>query len=159
MKTWLRIAGFSLLLAGVAVLSYSQGRQRERDEEALTRTDRDFQRVTAERGAAGFASFFAEDAVVMMAGKPVLGPKQVEAARTPFFAVPGNRLDWEPTAAESEHDLGCTLGRYRITRSNDKGEKTITHGSYITAWRRQPDESWKVIFDGGAPDPPPTTKP
>ena len=160
MKTLVKIVGFSLFVVGVAVLSYSEGRQHERDEEALKRTDRDFQKVAAERGAAGFASFFAEDAVVMMAGKPVVGPKGVEEARTPFFAVPGNRLDWEPTEAESEHDLGCTLGRYKITRMNDKGEKTISHGTYLTAWRRQPDRSWKVIFDGGAPDPPPpATKP
>ena len=159
MKTLMKIAGFSLLLAGVAVLSYSQGRQHERDEAALMSTDRDFQKVAAERGAAGFASFFAEDAVVMMAGKPVVGPKGVEEARTPFFAVPGNRLDWEPTGAESEHDLGCTLGRYQITTVNDKGEKTIGHGTYITAWRRQSDKSWKAIFDGGMADPSPATEP
>ena len=155
MKTLVRIAGFSLLLAGVAVLSYSEGRQHERDEAALMRTDRDFQKVAAERGAAGFASFFAEDAVVLMAGKPVVGPKGVEEARTPFFATPGNRLEWRPTSAESEHDLGCTLGRYQITAVNEKGEKTVGHGTYITAWRRQADKSWKAIFDGGMPGPPP----
>lgn len=158
MKTLMRIAGYSLLLAGVAVLSYSEGKRHERDEAALMRTDREFQKVAAERGAAGFASFFDEDAVVMVGDKPVVGPKGVEEARTPFFAVPGNRLDWEPTGAESEHDLGCTLGRYKITRMNDKREKTVTSGSYLTAWRRQPDKSWKVIFDGGAPDPSPPKK-
>ena len=94
-----------------------------------------------------------------MGNQPLLGPKAIEAARQPFFAVPGNRLEWKPTSAESEHDLGCTLGRYRITRVNEKGEKVIGHGTYLTAWRRQPDKSWKVIFDGGAPDPAPTTKP
>ncbi|MGH9671209.1 MAG: hypothetical protein ACRD3A_13990, partial [Terriglobales bacterium] len=77
MKTLLKIAGFPLLLAGVAVLSYSEGRQHERDEAALLRTDRDFQRVTAERGAAGFASFFAEDAVIMR-DQPVVGPAAIE---------------------------------------------------------------------------------
>ena len=158
MKTLVKIAGFSLLLAGVAALSYSEGRQHERDEAELMRTDRDFQRVTAERGAAGFASFFAEDAVIMRE-QPVVGPKAIGEARAPFFATPGNRLDWKPTEAESEHDLGCTLGRYEITRMNEKGEKTITHGTYLTAWRRQPDQSWKVIFDGGMPDPAPGTKP
>lgn len=157
MKTLVKIASFSLLLAGVAVFSYSEGKQHERDEAALMRTDREFQKVAAERGAAGFASFFDEEAVVMVGNKPVVGPKGVEEARTPFFAVHGNRLDWEPTSAESEHDLGCTLGRYKITRMNDKGEKTISHGTYLTAWRRQPDGSWKVIFDGGMPDPAPKT--
>jgi ketosteroid isomerase-like protein len=158
MKTLVRIAGFSLLLAGVAVLSYSEGRQHERDEAELMRTDRDFERVTAERGAAGFASFFAEDAVIMR-DQPVVGPKAIEEARKPFFATPGNRLQWKPTEAESERDLGCTLGRYQITRVDQKGEKTISHGTYLTAWRRQPDKSWKVIFDGGMPDPAAATKP
>ena len=157
MKTVLKVAGFSLLLAGVAVLSYSQGRQ-ERDEAALLRTDRDFERVTAEGGAAGFASFFAADAVIMR-DQPVVGPKAIEEARQPFFSIPGNRLEWKPTGAESEHDLGCTLGRYQITRVNEKGEKTVGRGSYVTAWRRQPDKSWKAIFDGGVPDPPIRTKP
>jgi len=159
MKTLARIAAFSLLMAGVAALSYSQGRQHERDEAALMRTDRDFERVTAERGAAGFASFFAEDGVTVQRDQPVLGPKAIEEMRKPFFATAGNRLEWTPTGAESEHDLGCTLGRYQITTVNEKGEKTIGHGTYLTAWRRQADKSWKVIFDGGMPDPSPTTKP
>lgn len=158
MRTLLKVAAFPLLLAGAAVLSYSEGRQHERDEAALIRTERDFERATAERGAAGFASFFAEDAVIMR-DQPVVGPKAIEEARKPFFATPGNRLEWKPTGAESERDLGCTLGRYQITRVNEKGEKTVGHGTYITAWRRQPDKSWKAIFDGGMPDPPPATKP
>jgi len=158
MKTLLKLAGYSLLLAGVAVLSYSEGQQQERDEAALMRTDRDFERVTAERGAAGFASFFTEDGVTILRDQPVLGPKAIEEARKAFFATPGNRLEWKPTGAESEHDLGCTLGRYQITAVNEKGEKTIGHGTYITAWRRQPDKSWKAIFDGGMPDPPPAGK-
>lgn len=158
MKTLVRIAGFSLLLAGVAVLSYSEGRQHERDEAELMRTDRDFERVTAERGAAGSASFFAEDGVIMRE-KPVVGPKAIEEADREFFSTPGNRLEWKPTGAESEHDLGCTLGRYQKTRVNEKGEKTIGHGTYVTAWRRQPDKSWKAIFDGGMPDPPTAAKP
>lgn len=158
MKTLARIAGFSLLLAGVAALSYSQGRQQERDEAALIRAERDFERAAAERGAAGFASFFAEDAVIMRE-QPVVGPKAIEEARKPFFAVAGNRLQWKPTQVESEHDLGCTLGRYQRTLVDEKGGKTIGHGTYITAWRRQPDKSWKVIFDGGMPDPSPATQP
>jgi len=158
MKTLVRIAGFSLFVAGVAVLSYSEGRQHERDEAALMRTDRDFERATtAARGAAGFASFFAEDAVIMRE-KPVVGPKAIEESEREFFSTPGNRLEWKPTGAESEHDLGCTLGRYQRTRVDEKGGKTIGHGTYITAWRRQPDKSWKVIFDGGMPDPPPAGK-
>ena len=158
MKTLLKIAGLSLLLAGVAVLSYSQGRQHERDEAALMRTERDFERATAEHGAAGFASFFAADAVIMR-DQPVVGPAAIEQARQPFFATPGNRLEWKPTGAEAEHDLGCTLGRYQITRVNEKGEKTVGHGTYVTAWQRQPDKSWKAIFDGGEPDPPTAPKP
>jgi len=158
-KALLKVACFSLLLSGVAVLSYSQGRQHERDEAALMRTDRDFERVTAERGAAGFASFFAEDAVVLLRDQPVVGPKAIEEARKPFFATPGNRLEWKPTGAESERDLGCTLGRYQMTQVDEKGGKTIGHGTYITAWRRQPDQSWKVIFDGGVPDPAPEKRP
>ena len=159
MKALLKVACFSLLLSGVAVLSYSQGRQHERDEAALMRTDRDFARATAANGAAGFASFFAEDAVVLLRDQPVVGPKAIEEARKPFFATPGNRLEWKPTGAESERDLGCTLGRYQMTQVDEKGGKTIGHGTYITAWRRQPDQSWKVIFDGGVPDPAPEKRP
>lgn len=158
MKILLKIAAYSLLLAGVAVLSYSEGRQQERHEAALMRTDRDFERVTAERGAAGFASFFTEDGVTILRDQPAVGPAAIEEARRAFFATPGNRLEWQPTRAESEHDLGCTLGRYKITALNEKGEKTIGHGTYITAWRRQPDKSWKAIFDGGMPDPAPASK-
>ena len=158
MKTLLKVAGFSLLLAGVAVLSYSQGRQAERDRQAIRQRDIEFQKVAAERGAEGFASFFAEDAVIMRNG-PVVGPKAIQEVWAPFFARAGNREDWAPTRAETEHDLGCTLGRYTRTVVSDQGEKTTRAGTYVTAWRRQPDKSWKAIFDGGVPDPPIRTKP
>jgi ketosteroid isomerase-like protein len=44
--------------------------------------------------------------------------------------------------------LGYTWGRYDFTAKGKDGKVDASTGIYLTIWKRQPDGSWKFVFDG-----------
>jgi ketosteroid isomerase-like protein len=64
-------------------------------------------------------------------------------------------LTWKPTqaAASRSGDLGYTWGRYEYRDHSADGKAVVETGNYVTIWKRQSDGSWKVVLDGGTPDP------
>ena len=56
------------------------------------------------------------------------------------------RLDWAPIASGETGELGFTIGKATFTGATpDDGWRS----TYVTIWRRQPDGTWKVLFDTG----------
>ncbi len=125
-------------------------------KEAMLRADREFSRVTGERGLEGFTSFLADDVATLRPDSPILKGKQAMAARwAPLLNDPTVRIEWHPLMAEvaASGDFGYTVGTYRITRGNSESPgSTVGSGKYVTIWRRQADGSWKVAFDSGVED-------
>jgi ketosteroid isomerase-like protein len=82
--------------------------------------------------------------------------KGFDAVRSEFKDTPSTAtLTWKPSQAEvsSSGDLGYTWGRYEYRDRAADGKPIVETGSYVTIWRRQADGSWKVVLDGGTPDP------
>lgn len=91
------------------------------------------------------ASFrkWAEPGAIMIAGGRAQTVEQVfppEAPPDPQEPL----LEWWPNFAgiSRSGDLGFTTGGVSVN-----GERA---GHYFTVWRRQPDGSWKWVYDGGA---------
>lgn len=130
------------------------------DQAALQRqlmeTDRAFAQATADRGAVGWASYFAAEGTMIAGSRSWTGPEQIKEVMAPFFSAPGNLLEWEPTKADVAADggMGYTVGTYRRTTAGPQGPAVGT-GSYLTVWKLQSDGSWKVAADLGSPDPEP----
>ena len=124
-------------------------------EQVLLQADRDFAQATAQRRLAGWMEFMAEDAV-LFSGKPVVGKEAIRAFYAPAFANPDFQLRWQPVRAEMfpAGNMGYTSGRYELHSRNSQGKSVLARGSYVTVWRKQPDGKWKVVADGGSPDPP-----
>jgi ketosteroid isomerase-like protein len=64
-------------------------------------------------------------------------------------------LSWEPMYEKisAGGDLGYTYG---IHSTLEKATGSVTRGTYVTIWLRQPDGSWKFVLDTGTqglPDP------
>lgn len=125
----------------------------ERERSALLEADIAFAEATAERGADGWVSYFAEEGVMFRPGGAVVGRDSIRAMVTAWFADDAFALTWEPTHAEvsTSGDLGFTYGRYRSTGSDSEGNEVIGMGSYVTIWRKQ-DGRWLVALDIGNPD-------
>ncbi len=65
-------------------------------------------------------------------------------AMAPMFAK--GTLARSPIASHRLVDVGFTVGKAAFTSSAGVVEWRST---YVTIWRRQPDGSWKVLFDTG----------
>lgn len=113
---------------------------------ALEAADRAFAADTAKRGIEGWMAAFAPDGAMMRK------TGRVERAQIPEMmrdVLAGGVLAWAPIASGSRGDLGYTVGKATFTKT---GETTVDwRSSYVTIWQRQPDASWKVLFDVGRP--------
>jgi ketosteroid isomerase-like protein len=124
----------------------------------LMDADRAFARDTAERGLDGWVAWFSDDAARFApAGKIARGPEAIREQDAPIFADPAIRLVWEPTGGGvfDDGDHGFTVGRYDVIQSMEGSPPaTLSHGSYVSIWRRDAAGGWKVILDTGSADPP-----
>jgi ketosteroid isomerase-like protein len=122
----------------------------------LTRLEAEFAKATADHGLDGFMSYFADDAVDLPAGGPIIsGKENIRKALGPWGA--DFSLVWTPVDAEmaASGDLGYTYGTY-VFKENGKDGKPVTgYGKYTTVWKKQTDGSWKVAVDMGNTSPPP----
>src|SRR6185436_10868405 len=102
-----------------------------------------FAKAFADRDQARFFAMVASDAT-FLGGMGTLRGKQAVIDRwSRFFAGPQAPFEWGPERVEVTADgkLGLSTGPIY----DPKG----THiGDYSSIWKKQPDGSWKVIFDG-----------
>jgi len=54
------------------------------------------------------------------------------------------KIEWAPIASAMRGDVGYTVGKATFTGKDDSWRST-----YVTIWKKQPDGSWKVLFDTG----------
>lgn len=143
-----RLAVF-LLLASAAI------GQSQPSAQPLLDADRVFNQATQQNRLEGWMSFMADNVVLFGQNPPVVGKDAVRRFYEPQFSNPSFSLAWEPKNAEMQPSgrVGHTTGRWTMRVKNAKGEPVELHGSYLTVWGKQKDGSWKVIADGGSPDP------
>jgi ketosteroid isomerase-like protein len=136
-----RLLLIALLIAGCASTA-------PRNAEVLMSADREFNRQSQIEGAAAWERVMAPNATKPGPnGTWIVGPAAVREQMTK--ALSGLTLTWEPVRAELSRggNLGYTWGRWTRVRDG----KT-SHGDYMTVWEKQPDGSWKVLFDTGDVD-------
>jgi ketosteroid isomerase-like protein len=113
--------------------------------EQLAAADRAFAADTAARGADGWTAHFAEGGAIWRPAGRVEGAAMHDRVAGMLARGP---LRWQPVASGARGDVGFTLGTYTF---GGLGGPAVTHGSYATIWQKQPDGSWKVVFDIGRP--------
>lgn len=146
---------FSLLLAALLALLPSGLRAEKTiatSKAELLKADNEF---CARAAKVGILQAFLDvsTAETRILPEPGKGPEAIRSGYkdTPVTAT----LTWKPSQAEvsASGDLGYTWGRYEYRDRAADGRSIVETGSYVTIWRRQPDGSWKVVLDGGSPDP------
>jgi ketosteroid isomerase-like protein len=119
--------------------------------DTLRQLEGEFMKASAERGSQGYLSYYADDAVEVPNGAPLIQGKVNIAKTMGFLDDKNNHLTWTPVGADisAAGDLGYTYGNYEFT-SKDKGGKTVVdHGKYTSIWKKQGQGSWKVVLDMG----------
>jgi ketosteroid isomerase-like protein len=117
--------------------------------------DRAFNQATQHERLDGWMSAMADNVVLFGVTPPVLGKDAVRKFYESQFSNPDFSLTWEPVNGEIQPSgqVGYTSGRWTMRLKNAKGVAIERHGSYLTVWGKQKDGTWKVIADGGSPDP------
>ena len=99
--------------------------------------------------AAGSVANYADSAVVMMTGMPMMkGRTAIEAGFKGMLDM--MKLDAFSSATldvQVSGDMAVETGTFKMTTTM-KGAKPVTDvGKYLTVWQRQADGGWKVIRD------------
>jgi len=127
--------------------------------QALRDTEARWNQDIASRDPDKWASYYTDDAVLMVQGEPAInGKAAIRSALQQMTSDPNMSLKFQASKAEvaSSGDLGYTQGTYTLTVTNPQTKKVVTdHGSYVTDYRKQPDGTWKAVADIATSDVPP----
>jgi ketosteroid isomerase-like protein len=150
MKSPYLLSSVLLLLTVLQTGCDTAGSHKQMAEELL-KIDRDFARLSVEKGAnASFLTYIDDSCVLLRPNRsPVLGrQKIVEMYSTPDTSF---TLNWEPLFADisSCGDLGYTYGIYTVEMDSPEGTSVTKEGTYATIWKKDKDGNWKFVLDTG----------
>jgi len=162
MKTW-PVAVLAAVLVGSVVGSgvrSSAADPKTATAEHLRKLEGEFMNAAAVRGADGYMSYYAEDAVELPNGADATQGKDNIAKTMGFLNNKDNQLVWTPVYADmaSSGDLGYTYGTFEFRSKDKDGKPVVGHGKYASIWKRQKDGRWKVVLDMGNDSPAPKGK-
>ncbi|HET9744247.1 MAG TPA: SgcJ/EcaC family oxidoreductase [Chitinophagaceae bacterium] len=100
-------------------------------------------------------SYWAEDAVVMSAGQPVLNGKQaIRKMVDDSYKMPGFRISWQPQSVvvSESGDMAYLIENSQISFTDSTGKPITTNNKAVSIWRKQGDGSWKNAVDISTPE-------
>jgi len=104
-------------------------------------------------------AFYADDATMITSGEPALkGKDAIRKGLAGMVADPNLNLQFKPDRVEvgKSGDVAFTQGSYQLTLSDPKTKKPLNdRGSYVTAYKKQSDGSWKAVSDVAVSELPP----
>lgn len=124
---------------------------RAADVQAVKDTEAAWLKDTALKDPVKFASYYADDALVLSPNQPVVaGRNKIQAGLTTLMADPNFALTFQSSRVEAAKggDFVYTIGAYARTVSDPKTKQPVTDkGNYLTIWKKQSDGTWKVVTD------------
>jgi ketosteroid isomerase-like protein len=125
--------------------------------DTLKRLEGEFMKAAAEKGSKGYLSYYADEAVEVPNGGPVISGKVNIAPGMRFLDEPDNLLAWTPLGGDvsAAGDLGYTYGTFEFHSKDKDGKTHVEYGKYTSVWKVQKDGSWKVVLDMGNAGPAP----
>ncbi len=146
----------SLLLLLLLLFTYSCNMNSEKGsveqwKNEILETEQNFTQLAQEEGIpVAFLAYADEDAVLIRNNKLVIGKNAIRE----YYANQGLedtsvKLTWKPEfvdVAESG-ELGYTYGYYDYSYIDSAGNKKENRGVFHSIWKRQPDGSWRFVWD------------
>ena len=154
---WFLVA-LTLIAAACAQQPAEPPDTRAADEAAIRSASQAWAAAAQAKDPDKFASFYSDDAVLMMEDAPdVRGKAAIHEAITGMMQDPAFALSFETTKVEVARsgDLAYEIATYTITTTDPKTKKPMTEtGAGVVVWKKQPDGSWKAHVDVPVSDPP-----
>lgn len=170
---WNKQKGKWHILVSQALLTYSSLNQNVIDTQYVTdiktadkvtrelmQAELAFSAYSGEHGISeAFHKYIADDGLVIgRTGAPATKEKYAaDIAKAKGKKYNGPRLQWSPffSWVSASGDMGCNYGPYILTFFRKEGKPQKSYGYFITVWKKQPDNSWKFLLDGGNSTPGP----
>jgi uncharacterized protein (TIGR02246 family) len=128
------------------------------DEAAVRAVDAEWARAASAGDGNALTALYASDATLLPPSEPLVkgeGVKKYNVAMTSDFSGP---TELTTTLVEGRGDLAYAVGMYRATLTPKKaGAKPLPteEGKYLEVLKKQPDGSWKIVYDMWSPNAPP----
>ena len=86
--------------------------------------------------------------MIRQEGSLVKGPAEIEKYYTQR-KTEGHQLEWTADFADAaaSGELGYTYGKYVYKLTDSTGKPVEYKGFFHTVWKKQPDGSWKYVWD------------
>jgi ketosteroid isomerase-like protein len=94
--------------------------------------------------------YAADEAVLMRGDILFIGKQELEKLFAGTASTPRDeKLTWSPDFVDisASGDLGYTYGNYSYSYTDSTGAKVERTGVFHTVWKRQPDGSWRYVWD------------
>jgi ketosteroid isomerase-like protein len=150
-----KLPGILLLVLATASSAWAADSRALAAVSAVAEAERNFARAAVAHGIRdSFLQNFADDGVVF-------APAPTKAkAFYKKYEDKGRRLIWQPVFATASNsgDLGLTTGPWELKKSATD-ETSLAFGQFVSVWKKQADNSWRVIVDVGIDHPQPPGPP
>ena len=105
--------------------------------------------------AATVAAIYADDAVLMLTGEPVMrgGPAILEGLKGMLATATITDFTVNTSDVMLAGDLAIETGTAAMTTKMKDGPEEKNQLKYLTVWKRQADGGWKIIRDIDSPGP------
>ena len=137
--------------AGAAPAAAAPAGLSAEDETAIREADVAWAKAASAGDATAITAFYASDAVLLPPGSPPLkGSEEIGkffSGMTSNFSGP---FELKTSGVEGRGDLAFSTGEYTATLTPKKaGAKPMPTetGKYLGVMKKQPDGSWKLIYD------------
>ncbi len=115
----------------------------------IVATEKAFEQMAKEKSVAEAFSYFAADSAVILRGSQLIkGKDNIHS----YYSQEGYlnvSVTWTPDCVEVSDcgTMAYTYGKYLWVKANHLGEKEESTGYFHTVWEKQPDNSWRHVWD------------
>ncbi len=139
-----------LLIAGILSCSSTTRKNIESWESEILDTEKEFAQLAQKEGVLKAFAEFADDSAVLLRNNSLYIGKDALINYYQRSSLDENaELTWEPEfiSVASSGDMAYTYGYYTYSFLDSNEMKVENRGVYHTVWKRQPDDTWKFVWD------------
>ena len=148
MKTIFKLFIFLLILSGCSPKSETKNLAYVKLE--IVKTEKDFEKLVAEKGLAeGFYQFADSNAVIKREHDTLIIGKINIKNYYSNSKYQNASVTWSPDAVTVSDggDMVSSYGKYVWTFKDTSGKEQVSKGVFHTVWKKQKDGYWKYIWD------------
>ncbi len=143
----------SLLVVAVSLLAAgcSSSFDARAEERRLLQRDAEWSAAAySGRDLEAILSYWADDAVVVPSGQPVVrGTPEIRAFVAGALKTPGFKIRWTsaPPTFSSDGTMAYLQSATETTVTGPDGAPLVMHSRGITVWRKGADKQWRCVLD------------